>query len=92
MGGLNSGTPTKALGGGGGNTEVHLMVFFIPGGGLAGVFTNCEGFPALQAKYKAPQVYLVAAGGGGAGFTQPNSRGGAGGGQTGNVGGATEAA
>ena len=58
------------------------------GGGLSGIFTNCEGFPALQNNApKAPQVFLVAGGGGAAGHSSPDARGGAAGGLTGDAGG-----
>jgi hypothetical protein len=89
-GGYEEGTPSseRSLGGGGSNTTGSPYDIAAPGGGLTGLFTNCEGFPALQSNApKAPQVFSVAGGGGGAGFTQPHSGGGAAGGTTGNVGG-----
>jgi len=80
-GGGDGGEPGYFLGGGG-PARTSLSE---PGGGLSGVFTNCEGFDALRdTAPKAPQVYLVAGGGGGGGHT---SRGGGGGGLTGNSGG-----
>jgi len=80
-GGGDGGEPGYFLGGGG-PARTSLSE---PGGGLSGVFTNCEGFNALRdCAPKAPQVYLVAGGGGGGGHT---SRGGGGGGLTGNSGG-----
>ena len=78
-GGGPGGEPGYFLGGGG-PARTSLSE---PGGGLSGVFTNCEGFNALRdAPAKAPQVYLVAGGGGGGGHV---SRGGGGGGLTGNA-------
>ena len=80
-GGGSGGEPGYFLGGGG-PARTSLSE---PGGGLSGVFTNCEGFNVLRdCAAKAPQVYLVAGGGGGGGHT---SRGGGGGGLTGNAGG-----
>jgi len=93
-GGASEGTPSSvyALGGGGSNTTGPYDIA-APGGGLSGIFTNDEGFPALQANApKAPQVFGVAGGGGGSGFTSPTAHGGAAGGLTGNVGGGTETA
>ena len=72
---------SEALGGGGA-TYNPCSGHGGSGGGLSGVFTNCEGFRSLQGNApKAPQVYLVA-GGGGAGVYQYGG-GGAGGGLTG---------
>jgi len=72
--------PGSTLGGGGPmNCGISAS-----GGGLSGVFTNCEGFPALQNNApKAPQVFLVGGGGGGSGHSSPSDAGGAGGGLTG---------
>jgi hypothetical protein len=76
--------PGSTLGGGGPmNCGISAS-----GGGLSGVFTNCEGFPSLQNNApKAPQVFLVGAGGGGSGHSSPSDAGGAGGGLTGCAGG-----
>ena len=77
-------TSNRPLGGGGPmNCGISSA-----GGGLSGVFTNCEGYPALVGNSpKAPQVYLVAGGGGGAGHSSPDQRGGAAGGLVGDAGG-----
>lgn len=76
--------PGSTLGGGGPmNCGISAS-----GGGLSGVFTNCEGFPALQNNAaKAPQVFLVGGGGGGSGHSSPSDAGGAGGGLIGCAGG-----
>ena len=72
---------SEALGGGGA-TYNPCSGHGGSGGGLSGVFTNCEGFRSLQGNApKAPQVFLVA-GGGGAGVYNSGG-GGAGGGLTG---------
>jgi len=75
-----------ALGGGGAIATNPTTAEATPakrGGGLSGIFTNDEGFPALQNNApKAPQVYLVGAGGGGSGL----GTGGAGGGLIGDAG------
>jgi len=72
---------SEALGGGGA-TYNPCAGHGGSGGGLSGVFTNCEGFRSLQGNApKAPQVYLVA-GGGGAGVYN-GGNGGAGGGTSG---------
>jgi hypothetical protein len=91
-GGLNAGSAAGGLGGGGGNTTGPYDIA-APGGGLSAIITNAEGFPALQRNApKAPQVFGVAGGGGGSGFSGPLVYGGAAGGTTGNVGGQTETA
>ena len=73
----------EALGGGG--ADFGPCLHSGGGAGLSGVITNCEGFRALQGNApKAPQVYIVAGGGGTVGYTpQATSGGGAGGGTTG---------
>ena len=83
--GTGSGPQTgEALGGGGGaSISVPLGNLGSGGGGLSGIFTNCEGFPALKGNApKAPQVFLVAGGGGGAGHSG-TPQAGAGGGTSG---------
>ena len=74
----------ESLGGGGGaSISVPLGNLGSGGGGLSGIFTNCEGFPALKGNApKAPQVFLVAGGGGGGGHSG-SPQAGAGGGLTG---------
>ena len=82
--GSNAACTYEALGGGGGDeVSVPQGNLGSGGGGLAGIFTNCEGFPALKRNApKAPQVYLVAGGGGGGGHSG-SPQAGAGGGLTG---------
>ena len=83
--GTGSGPQTgEALGGGGGaSIPVPLGNLGSGGGGLSGIFTNDEGFPALKGNApKAPQVYLVAGAGGGGGHSG-SPQAGAGGGLTG---------
>ena len=83
--GTGSGPQTgEALGGGGGaSISVPLGNLGSGGGGLSGIFTNDEGFPALKGNApKAPQVYLVAGAGGGGGHSG-SPQAGAGGGLTG---------
>jgi hypothetical protein len=80
----------QALGGGGPNSPADNLG--LGGGGLSGIFTNNEGFPALQdTAPKAPQVFLVAGGGGGYGHGGALNYGGAGGGLIGHAGGGTTA-
>jgi hypothetical protein len=79
--GTNAACTYEALGGGGGaEISVFQGNLGAGGGGLSGIFTNSEGFAALQRNApKAPQVFMVAGGGGGGGHSgQP--LGGAGGG------------
>jgi hypothetical protein len=71
-----------SLGGGGLKTPAPPSTLGNNGGGLSGIFTNCEGFPALQGSApKAPQIYMIAGGGGGGGHGV--GKGGGGGGLTG---------
>jgi len=82
--GSNAADTYEALGGGGGaEISVPQGNLGAGGGGLSGVFTNSEGFPALKGNApKAPQVYVVAGGGGGGGHGG-SPKGGAGGGTSG---------
>jgi len=88
--GCGSGITGQALGGGGSNTPADNLGG--GGAGLSGVFTNSEGFPALiDNSPKAPQVFLVAGGGGSYGHGNTINYAGAGGGLIGHAGGQTSA-